>query len=324
MDNHEEYDEYEDYSSSSEDIESQHESLIDQNEELIYSKLPVYNKCTCGKWLTHDDFILYMLEIGMTFDIVSKHLQFISLQNDCCKLSYSKLSIDFSQECLDNFNSIKSIVKKVHLSMSVYYLINRGVGVNVVSHLLRVPQLWNKSFEFTKNIHYDCPICKSIIPNKEVVKYILDNGESLNRYLEYYDIPNYCCITSIKKGSIKIDEVQNVETQVKGVPVEEQDFVSCMTCGSHLSGIHDLSISHIRTYSSKENYPENLSKISGDCIRTSVCWGLPMELAYKCHNVVNLCCKNNILSPDSRILSSNQFDIRKKNQIYTTTVHVCY
>jgi len=158
--------------------------------------LPVYSRCVCGKELAHDDFILYMLEAGLTRQEIFNSLEFISIQLDCCIQSYEGLHADVVDICKKRFDLINSkLGGDVKRAMAVYYLYNRGVGLAVISDLLRVIPL-----TFLKAKKGDCPTCGNVVPNKNEVKQLLDQKKELAKYIYMYDIPRSCCVNNINDG----------------------------------------------------------------------------------------------------------------------------
>jgi len=278
--------------------------------------LPIYSRCVCGKELTHDDFILYMLEAGLTRQEIFNSLEFISIQLDCCIASYEGLAIDTSDTCKKIFGVIhKQLNGDLRKTMAVYYLYNRRVGLAVISHLLRVPEITGLTPK-----KGDCPTCGCIVPNKNEVKQLLNQKKELAKYIAMYDIPRSCCVHNINDDKIVTKKLSyQVRSAVRGVPVDEMDFMVC-SCGTSLSASHDSSLGYseksVRTGMSDHH-------ISGDCIRQAERWGLPMEIGFHCHNVEEVCCRMLIRDPSLHYLASNKYNERRSQQNFTSLVVLC-
>jgi len=110
-----------------------------------------------------------------------------------------------------------------------------------------------------------------------------------------------------------------VYSRVRGVPVDEMDFMMC-SCGTSLSASHDSSLGYsstsVRTGKSDHH-------ISGDCIRQAERWGLPMEIGFYCHNVEEICCRMLIRDPSLHYLASNKYNERRSQQNFISSVHLC-
>jgi DNA-directed RNA polymerase subunit N (RpoN/RPB10) len=286
------------------------------SEVVASSILPVYARCVCGKDLAHDDFILYMLEAGLTRLEIFNALEFISIQLNCCTASYEGLHADVVKSCVKTFGIIADQLEDRRKAMAVYYLYNRGVGLGVISHLLRLPTITGITPK-----KGDCPTCGNIIPNKYEVKQLLNEKKELAKYISMYDIPRSCCVNYIDKKKFAAENLpQKVYSAVRGVPVDEMDFMMCRECGTTLSAIHDSSLGYsensVRTGKSDQH-------ISGDCIRQAERWGLPMEIGFYCHNVENVCCRKSLRSPSLHYLASNKYNERRTQQNFISSVHLC-
>jgi hypothetical protein len=339
----------ESYEGSEEYLEDEEEvELTEDVKSVITTLLPHQPICDCGRTLDHHDFIRFLLMSGWTMSEVEDKLNLLSIRLDCCSAHYQEIDQEEIEEISSKFKKIVKILtsskeemlfdpREIRIvSASILYLLLRGVGSDVICHLLQLPYL--KSLKkFNAEIPDDmecfrCDTCLTIVPNSEAIKLLFNGGKILSRYVDHYDCPRNCCLRHLK---VLADEEweQNDEfttpdelnglinsiiiSENRGVPTEETDYVLCRDCGTHVGGIADDS--DLTPIKKREYNPH----ISGDCIRQASRWGLPMEFGFICHGINRRCCRGTINKGDIRIMPSLEYSKRRENQNFASTFHVC-